>query len=182
MLCLKLETGRFYRALSTLDTHFSLMDKLFPNRPRVEEKEEIFSLSILHSLNLSMTMVISLSRILVCTSYWPYLRCLYVRAESIVRVKAQRTKNPKEDRWGSAQELNEIRKINYSAWFMYCKLVRESPRKIKSPQAMNAFLSMIYKDNCLPQYLGKYKWKANALQIWHSFIQQPLTSYLVQFE
>lgn len=35
-----LETARFYRALSMLGTNFSLMERLFPNRPRVELKRK----------------------------------------------------------------------------------------------------------------------------------------------
>ena len=37
---LHLETARFYRALSMLGTNFSLMEKLFHNRPRVELKRK----------------------------------------------------------------------------------------------------------------------------------------------
>ncbi len=38
-----LETARFYRALSMLGTDFSLMEKLFPNRPRIELKRKFKS-------------------------------------------------------------------------------------------------------------------------------------------
>ena len=40
MICVCVETARFYRALSMLGTQFSLMERLFPHRKRHELKKK----------------------------------------------------------------------------------------------------------------------------------------------